>query len=69
MTQTTTAPATPVSRRRRRRCTISRFLLAVSVLVLCAMAMPGCNTMAGVGEDMSAFGDGMSHLFDGDKNK
>ena len=39
----------------------ARFWLALAVLVVAAPILSGCNTVRGVGEDVSAAGRGIAH--------
>jgi entericidin B len=39
----------------------ARFWLALAVLVVAAPILSGCNTVRGVGQDMSAAGRGIAH--------
>ena len=46
---------------------IKKFLLLASMLSLLSMGLMGCNTMRGMGEDVSAAGGAVEHS--AEKNK
>jgi predicted small secreted protein len=49
----------------RRMTTRGRWLLAVVLLGLTAVALAGCNTVKGIGQDITAIGQGGQEIIDG----
>ncbi|MCI0363813.1 MAG: hypothetical protein L0219_08020 [Phycisphaerales bacterium] len=45
-----------------------RLAALISIAALAIVAASGCNTIKGVGQDMTAFGEGMSELAANIKN-
>ena len=52
-------------RKRRRRLALGRMILAGSLLVLATFAIAACNTVKGMGEDITALGQGGQDIIDG----
>jgi predicted small secreted protein len=53
-----------MKRRRRRRILIGRVLLAIAMLGLTTIAVAGCHTVQGIGQDITAIGEGGQQMID-----
>ena len=51
--------------KRQRRTTIARMLLGAIIVGLSALAVAGCNTVKGIGQDITAIGQGGQDIIDG----
>jgi predicted small secreted protein len=55
--------------RRRKRATVGRALLAAMMVGLAALALAACNTVRGIGQDISALADGGQNIIDDVSNE